>query len=430
MIGIPFKKTIFCLLLAVSTRLQVDSQLIYADYVYEPNIKSVQFYRESNENAFPVLYLGDNDAKLNLEFDQLLDDQALPENLSVAFVNCLSNWEPSDIQSFDFTDQFTFYSINEWRSSQNTRIPYVHYTYSFSLASNGLKRSGNYLLYVYRQSDPEAPIISRRFIIEERKVSIVPKLGQSYSVGQRNKLQSLAFDLFPGSVPTTDPARELEVYILQNGRWDNVRGPIRPTFVTPDKLEFMFDASVEFQGGNEFRMLDIRSTRFRTAQVKTIEDHDSIWYYELFTDETRSKEAYTLRKDLNGGFIIAVQEYQNADWQADYVMVHFSVSQPDQLKDRDVFVSGRLSNYQNMGDFQMAYNTMTQRYETEVLLKNGVYDYKYVVVPKKTRTPDETFFEGSFYETENFYTILVYYRGIIERSHRLVGMTHINYWDR
>lgn len=427
---IRFKPFLVALFGVFSGCFTLSAQLVYSDYVYEPNIRTVQFYRGTNENAFPILYLGDPETQLTLEFDQLLDDVSLPENLSVAFVNCLSNWQPSDIQPFDFTDQFTFYPINDWRSSQNTRIHYVHYSYSFSLATNGLKRSGNYLLYVYRQSDPEAPILSRRFVIEEKVVSIVPKVGQSYAIGQRNRLQSLAFDVFPARVQTSDPARELEIFILQNGRWDNARGPIRPTFITPEKLEFMFDASVEFEGGNEFRMLDMRSTRFRTAQVKTIQDHDSIWYYELFTDQTRRKEAYTLRTDLNGGFIVNVQEYPNADWQADYALVHFSVAQAEPFKDRDVYVSGRLSNYQNSGDFQMMFNSETQRYETEVLLKNGVYDYKYVLVPRKGGPPEETYFEGSFYETENFYTILVYYKGILDRSHKLLGITHINYWDR
>jgi hypothetical protein len=74
----------------------------------------------------------------------------------------------------------------------------------------------------------------------------------------------------------------------------------------------------------------------------------------------------------------------------------------------------------------MIYNFEQKRYELDLLVKQGYYDYQYVYVPKNTKVPDETYIEGNYYETENNYVIYVYHRAFGSRFDRLIGIKITN----
>nr|WP_317170244.1 hypothetical protein [Winogradskyella eckloniae] len=56
-----------------------------------------------------------------------------------------------------------------------------------------------------------------------------------------------------------------------------------------------------------------------------------------------------------------------------------------------------------------------------MLLKQGFYNYKYVLVDKESGAIDEGAISGNFWQTENNYKVLVYYRDLGARFDRLVG---------
>ncbi len=60
-------------------------------------------------------------------------------------------------------------------------------------------------------------------------------------------------------------------------------------------------------------------------------------------------------------------------------------------------------------------------YTWQAYLKQGVYDYEYAFVAKGSRLADSSPVEGSFFETENRYTILVYQRQTGSRYDELIG---------
>jgi hypothetical protein len=70
---------------------------------------------------------------------------------------------------------------------------------------------------------------------------------------------------------------------------------------------------------------------------------------------------------------------------------------------------------------KLEYDAVKNRYSTQLMLKQGVYDYAYVWVPNNTHKPDDVYFEGSHFETENDYQILVYYHPAGARWVELVG---------
>jgi hypothetical protein len=71
-------------------------------------------------------------------------------------------------------------------------------------------------------------------------------------------------------------------------------------------------------------------------------------------------------------------------------------------------------------DNLMKYNNVSRQYECTMLLKQGWYNYEYSLQNKVGSPLISTVFEGSYYETENDYMVLVYYRGPGDRYDRLI----------
>ena len=204
---------------------------------------------------------------------------------------------------------------------------------------------------------------------------------------------------------------------------------IRPQFVTDQKLTYDFNSSLEFKGGNEFRKLDLRSMRFLPVMIDKIIQRDTIYYVKLFKDKTRSNISYSQEFDFNGSYWIDVQEFTNPRFQSDYVLTKFALNYDRELDDGDMFVIGKFADWRCTPFNKLHYNSETRRYEAEILLKQGLYDYKYAVRKFSDGKLDEDRVEGTYFETENSYTILVYYYNQMEMADELVGILEINSLD-
>lgn len=406
--------------------------IAYRDQVYEPHIFTPQLYRGDDPLSYPILYLGE-DARLTLEFDALQTGEAQVESFIVDVVSCDHDWTPSGLLPLEFMEGFGTDRIYFENTSQNTLIPYVHYRHQFPGEGQRFKRSGNYLLRVYRNGSEEDLILTRRLVVADNKLQVTPSVGLARMAGDRRRLQRVEFAVelttpLPGIF---DPRTDLHVCVLQNFRWDNAVTEMQPLFVTGERLDYQLDAANNFEGGNEYRMADIRSTRFRTQNVKAIHNEDSIVRFEMVPDDARIRNVYYSRPDLNGGYFIQVQEYPNPGWEADYVFVRFALNWGTPIKGGEVYLIGRHNDWRlDAATNRMSYNAADMRYECELLLKQGVYDYAFALRDTATGRLDEAKFEGSHAETENYYTILVYYRPIGARSAELVGMRHVNFYER
>ncbi|MCB9233045.1 MAG: DUF5103 domain-containing protein [Bacteroidia bacterium] len=404
-----------------------NATLEYRDMVYDPAIRTIQFYVEGNEMGYPIIPLR-SPGRLILEFDELVPWDQDPEDFYVGFLPADANWEPVNVLPIEFLDGVTYDRIYNWQRSQNTKVPYFHYEYILDPERIAFTQSGNYLLYVYRAGDEEDITFSRRMIVADNKVGIKPNVGQTIDVSQRMRLQTVSFDLFTSGMQINNPYQDLEVVILQNFRWDNAATHVQPQFVQGDRLQYVFDAATEFKGGNEYRMVDLRSTRFHSQRMESVRDLDSIFYVRLWPEEPRLTNRYLSQYDFNGSYFVGVQEWPNADYEADYLLVKFSLNFPESMGNDKVYLFSKMTDWRAQDEFECVFNADTRRYETGVLLKQGVYDYQYVVKDGKTGHLDESRLEGSHYETENVYSILVYYKNFTDRNHQLVGIAHINYF--
>ncbi len=401
-----------------------DKQLRYSDYTYIPTIKTVQFHEISWEYAPPVLEMGQG-KQLELSFDDLDNDQ---KQYSLSLIHCNSDWTPSDLMISEYLTGFFDLNILNFSYSQNTLQKFTHYDVVFPNNNMQLTKSGNYLMYVYRNGDKKDIVITRRFMVTEDLVTVACMFSQSVGGDTQFKKQHLDFKIINSTYDITNAYIDLKVSILQNNRWDNAVTNIKPTFVEPQQLTYSLDDASTFNGGNEFRFFDVRSLRSFTERVRDIyKDEDLKNHVQLLSDEPRANKNYVFYNDFNGNFLIKNRDMRgNQDIEADYVWVEFFMPYSTAEAEGNFYVLGKLTDWMLNKNNKMTYNTKRMGYECKLYLKQGFYNYTYVLKKDNNKGGDETITEGNHWDTENDYTIYVYHRQRGTYYDKLISVKHTN----
>ena len=399
----------------------------YSNNILNEKIKSVQLFKEGWNLSYPIIRLNSNE-KLILHFD-LLDGVA--ETYYYTFAHCDKDWKKSDIFTNDFLDGYPENPIEDYKSSFNTTVFYFHYKLNFPNDRVSLKLSGNYALIIYPVDKPEEPVITQRFIITEDAVKINVTLHRPQMTNNNNTNQQVDFTVNYAGLNILDPYRNIFAFILQNGRWDNDKRNLKPDFYGNNELKYssLSDKNI-FQGGNEYRYFDIKSIKYQTEYVRRIDYAVPNYNIYLYPSENRELKPYFYWQDFNGKFYIAIQESKNFEIDADYVYVYFSLPSKQMISGGKIYVSGSLNNWRFDKNNLMTYNQERGEYECTMLLKQGWYNYEYVFLNNNTTDGTANIFEGSHYETENDYTVLIYYRNPRDRYDRAIGSVTANTLNR
>lgn len=399
-----------------------DKTLQLSDKAYEPQIKTIKLHPALNEPQASLLpavaKLGQ--PNLLLQFDDL---RAERDTYYARIIHCNYDWTRSMLQDLEFLSEFNEFPINNFEFSVDTHIPYVHYWFNVP----SVKLPGNYVVVVYRASNKEDIILSRRFMVYDTRIAFSNErnLIGAGSVAKLN--QQINFTISYGSQELINPLETVNVTIRQNQRWDNIATKIKPSFVREieKQLEYrFFDDSKMFKGGNEFRFFDLRSLNSPGRNVDFVKNTVRPFQATLVKDKTRQHEAYAQYQDLNGGFVNDNYDYRDASY-TNYAEVNFRLASPK--INGDVYVTGAF-NYWNLGpDNKMMYDSIQKLYTSTFLLKQGWYDYQYYVRSKSL--PAYTL-EGTHFETENKYEIFVYYRAQRPNADLLIGYISLDKNDR
>lgn len=397
--------------------------LKYSNHIFNEKVKTVQLYKEGWNLSYPIIKLNSGE-KLILNFD-LLDNQA--ETYYYTFVHCDKDWNKSDIFPTDYLDGYPENPIEDYQPSFNTTVNYYHYRLSFPNDRVSLKFSGNYILIVYPVDNPEKPALTQRFIISEDDVAINITAHRPLMTKDNNTSQQIDFTVDYAGLPIIDIYRNIYAFILQNGRWDNAKKNLKPDFFGNTQLKYNSLSSKNiFQGGNEYRYFDIKSIRYQTEYVKRIDFVSPYYNVYLYPSESREFKPYFYWQDFNGKYYIAFQEGIKPDIDADYVYVYFTLPSKELITGGNMYVSGGLNDWSFNNNNLMTYNPEREEYECSMLLKQGWYNYEYVFLKDGSSDGTATKFEGSHYETENDYIVLVYYRNPHDRYDRVIGTAVAN----
>lgn len=394
----------------------------YEDRTYVPNIRTVQLYKTGLPLSLPITELRSPEG-LELHFDDL---QPYAENYSYTLVLCDARWEPSDLMSGQYLVGAMTDYLPPGRLSFNTLQPYFHYSLQVPNDMMQVSRSGNYILKVFRGSDQDDVVLTRRFMVYETKVRIDAGVTASRNVELRNSAQQVDLVVQHPELQVNDPFSDIEVLVLQNGNWNTARPGMRPRFVRGTELIYDHPDQGLFPGNNEWRNFDVKDLRFKHQQVARIMNGPQLTEVFLFPDEKRNIRTFFDRPDINGRYLIGTALDDNAFLGADYVNVHFTLPMDDRMAGGGVYVFGGLSDMQCRRETRMNWDEERKLYHQTLLLKQGFYDYAYAFLPDGSNTADLTRLEGSHFQADNEYLVLVYYMDYQQRSQRLVGMRVLN----
>jgi len=395
----------------------------FSDHVYVPSIKTVLLYRSGWEMSPPVISLQSNE-KLRLEFD---DFEADVKSYKVSVVHCDANWQPSDLEPSEYLEGFYDDDINDYEFSYNTTRAFTHYY--IDLPSDYLRftKSGNYLLRVFLGEDnDDNVIITRRFMISDPKVSLRGSVTRPVNVSEREEKQSVDFVIRTGNYYISDPFTKLKVILRQNGRWDNILTGLKPKMAGSTELDFRLIPDNVFNGINEYRNFDIKSLKYNSERIRKIEYDADGYHVYLWPDERRTFKRYTFEKDINGRKFIESEGSTNQSTESDYVWVHFTLPYDFPLVNGNLYILGDLTDWQFSEEGMMKYDFEKHVYEGKLYLKQGYYNYLFVFLEDGRKDGDAALIEGTHSETENDYTVYVYYRAEGSKYDELIGIEFFN----
>lgn len=415
-------RNILWIFLCVPVFLLAQTEEKNIDHVYNDNIRSVKFHFGGLFISQPIIEL-DGEGALELSFDDMSSDV---KDYVYTIQHCNADWKPSDLIDMDYIDGFSEEKITEYNYSFNTLISYTHYSVLLPNDNMAWTKSGNYVLRVYEDEDERELVITRRFMVVEPLFRIESRIVPASTVSKLKTHHEIDFTVNHKGVKVQNPRMDVKVAVLQNGRWDNAITGIKPLFLRNESLVYDYQDKIVFPAGKEFRFADLRSVRYRMTGVEEIQDFDDGYDVYLYRDKDRSYQAYLSDNDVNGNFLIENVNEDDNHLEADYVNTIISMLAHDPFEDHDLYLFGGVTDWQIKDEYKFEYNEKDRSYDLEILLKQGFYNYVYALVDKKTGEVDVETLEGNWYETENLYTILVYFRPFGTRYDRLVGVQTID----
>jgi hypothetical protein len=381
--------------------------------------------RQKNQIAdIPIFAL--SNGRMLLSFDDLEGEF---KYYRFKIVYCNSDWSLSSLNELEYIKGYAEDRLPDGRQSFGMTSNYTNYRLTLPNENTRFTKSGNYLLHIYLDSGGETmPILTRRFCIFENLLTLQGKFTPTGKTEKTNTHHELDITATYKNLSVRNPQREIKLTVLQNSQWATAKQNIPPSFHSLGSLVFDYQDSIVFPAGREFRPFDLRSLVFNRIGVSHISSFEDSYDVTLFPDRSRENVPYRFYFDVNGGFVIDnidLLDNTEPEIRSEYPNVAFTLFRNEPYQG-DVYVIGKMTDWQPYEAFKMTYNENKKQYILDVPIKQGYYDYTYALVNKGGVIVDINEIDGNWYETENNYNILLYYRAIGERFDRLIGYHRMN----
>lgn len=387
---------------------------------FSPNIQTVQTYANGDQGSFPIISL-DNNQYINLDFDILSVDEY--NHLGYRIIHCDADWKRSSgLSDIDFLDGFNNNLIDDYSASVNTTVDYVHFSLTIPNRDVNLKLSGNYIIEIYDENNPNNVLLQTGFAVVDTKALVGIGVSSQTGIDTNKKHQQLALTINP-NVSVKDPINDLKIYVRQNNRMDNQRTNLKPSMISPNKIEYKYLNDLIFEAGNEYRRFETASYRYNGMNVDHIEYNKPFYTMDIVPDDVRNGKTYSYDQGQNGKFYVRNTEGDNNNIDADYFITHFTLAMDEPINE-NIYINGDFT-YGIFDDrYKMVYDYDSRAYHLSLLLKQGLYNYQYLTQKGNSYSTNDI--EGNYYQTNNQYLVMVYYRPSGQRYDSLIGYQYIS----
>ena len=376
------------------------------------NIKTISFV-QNGQNAIPVFQLGDT---FQLQFDDL---HASEDNYYYKITHCDYDWKQSQLSPNEYLVGFDDQRIQDYVNSLNALQIYSHYRVTLPNRLTQLKVSGNYIISVLNE-DKEV-VFSRKFIVYENLVSVPMQIKRSRNLDEVEHKHNLDFAVKSGTITFQNPLSNIKVLLLQNGRFDTAISNIKPMYTIGNDLIYKYNKETQFWAGNEYLFFENKIIRAANNSIAHVDSNSGLYSCYLYTNNTRASKTYTYWPDINGNFFINNISAENNEIEADYAWIYFSLSAPAFYQNENIYVTGMFNNYALTDESKMDYNEKKGIYEKAIMVKQGFTNYCFTIADTKGKIDNENAIDGNFWQTENNYNALIYYRENNQRYDRVIG---------
>lgn len=396
------KKEILFGLLLLATTLQAGNK------IYSPMVKTLTTIVNNDWQNRPVMELGSRDV-LHIGFDELSHDS---HRYICHLTRCEADWsETTDVFESDWLQGFNDFPLDDYQNSLNTTVNYTHYEFTIPNSQCMIRMSGNYRLSIFDEDNGHEKILDAEFYVVEPVVNIGLNLTTNTDIDVNKSHQQVSINLEYKDLNVIRPEDEIYTVVMQNWNEQTARLNPAPQYTYHQGLRWEHQRELIFDAGNEYHKFEVLDVSHPTMGIDRIGWDGK--RYQVFPFTTTVRRNYLTDESANGAFYIRNSNRSEIAYTCDYVWVNYTLEAP---YSGEIFLQGQWTNNADATAYQMQYDANSQCYIAQVMQKQGYYSYQYV--DKDGRTAPT---EGNFFQTRNKYQVLVYYKGLGDRTWRLVG---------
>ncbi len=381
------------------------------------HIKSAAFV-QADTNVVPIFHLGDS---FKFQFDDL---HGTEENYYYKLIHCDYDWKISQLSINEYITGFNEQRIIQYENSFNTVQIYSHYTVDFPNKFTQIKVSGNFILMILNE-DKEV-VLSRKFMMYESLVSVPLQIKRARNVSESSFKHNLDFTIKSATINFQSPLKNVKVALFQNGKFNNAIYNIKPQYTIGNDLIYKYDQETQFWAGNEYLFFENKIIRAANNSISKVDTGNGLYSCYLYQNQARLNMPYTYFPDANGNFVPKNANASNSNLEADYAWIYFSLSAPSYFGDKNIYITGMFNNNSISDENKMDYDEKKGIYHKALMVKQGFTNYEYTLSDSNGNLDPQNAIDGNFIQTENEYTILVYYRENNQRYDRIIGQGTAN----
>lgn len=390
----------------------------------QKNIGTVQIFNPKTNDNTPIIKLN-SDEKLIFLFDDL-NGGYTRYNYKIEHRN--ADWSESNIFQSEYLIGLPSDYVKTHKNSFNTFKKYTNYQIEFPNTQMNVKLAGNYLLKVYTNNENK-PVFTKKFAIYQGNVEVGIQFSRYINPTKpefNQRLQTTVSSQYQNLLETADGAK---LFVMKNNNWADSKTNLRPDFSRNNQLTYN-NLEWTFEGGSEYNWFDNKNLEINGLTTERTFRKDSVYHTILRVDVPKYNYPYDDFGDINGNFFIRNNRFGNeylASSEADYSWVYFALDNfDDQNGLYEPYVVGAFNNWEISNLSKLKFNEESKLWENELFLKQGYYNYQYVVKNTRTNLIETSYVDGSFWQTENIYQGLFYYRPWGGRYDILMGYGEVN----